>query len=445
MKTTAIAAALIAAAGATYAGATYVSSSSFERTLGEMKRESPGMHGLKLTQTEHHHGLLGSQGRLRLALDPQCVAPELDLDLAVDVRYRVRHTPGLGGVSSFEAELVLPPTTPAEVLRVIGTDVLVRASGHVGFTGNTTARFDTPQIEHRDGDTHVFVAASSGTIVGQGQASKVNWAIPRVSIDADGQQITLNGIGARAEIKDPVLGTGQSVVTVDSIVGQDLRIEGLELASSTTERGELLDSVVSPKVRQVMFQQQRFENLGATFAMRGLDTHSVRRLSEIGNSGCGEQMFTEHNLLEAESAFARLFQRGLSIALTQVGGKLPQGSVNAGIEFGLAPIAKGSYEPLINRVSARGNVEAAQGLMMPEQRDMLLDMGLAQLRGDSMSAEFSFAQGRLMINGRQDDNGFGDMIRQLFEQGDEQLVQWQDGLQKGQPALAALLPMLRAR
>jgi len=392
--------------GAGWLGASVQSGRVLEAGLNDLVGAGQGATGLAFTRLRHESGWLSSRGRVQLSLREACRGPGEHRDrVALEIEYAVSHLVRPAGLAAFSWTAQPQGETGAALARVLGAPLQLSGEGRMGFDRSLESSIAAPELKvalpagSRAGE--VRVAALEGRVRMGAQAFSLDLAVPEVTVRGAGDAVEAKRLAVALELADRARGLGSFAFTVATFASGSMTGEGLRIASHSVERGDRVDLVFAPSLKQVGRGTHVARDLELEIGVRDLHSPSVQTLQAALAEGCEFSQLPEPARARVREAVRALIQQGFSVGLTRLKGALADGRVDARLEFELPPaLSPGDAASLQGRVRARGEVSIAGGLLPAAQREMLLAMGAASEGGGVVKAAFEFAGGATRVNGR---------------------------------------------
>ncbi len=435
--------AVVFVAGATaviaWAGATWLGG---QRAADEVDSwTAPGkIHpAFVVMPVQQRTGLLSSSGSLQVTLDPNCLPGAEALPVPLKISYDVKHAPSLAGLVSFEARVSVGGEHAAAVRSVLGTDVLLTVHARMGWDDRWHYQFATPEIVIEDKGPRIHVAASTGTMHEDEGQWQLAWSLPNVAVLAEGKSLSFDGISVQSTLTDLKTGLGRSRFHIGSVRADQNRFDNLELVSESVEHDEVIDTMLEASLAGGTFERSPLGRLGMKFALNAIDAKGLKALT-TAKSACPNESLDRERLLAMERAAARIFDRGFTVAISDVGGSFDGNAAGGAFEFALASDTVDKPRPLVERISVNGNLAVDGELLAQPQRSAFVSSGFVVETPSGLRAEVSYKEGHLRINGALEPDGVGDMIFMLLSRGDDMVAHWRAGLARGESLLHEMIP-----
>ena len=402
---------------------------------------------VRLVVVDREQGLASSSGTVRVSFNGACLGEELEsLELAALVRYQISHLPGLQGLSSYSADLVLEGGAAELLQSASGAAVALHLDSVLGFNARWASRFTTPALDFPRDDLRVQVAASAGEFTQKGQAGAFAWQLPTVMISADAGRFDMQGLSLAGYVDDHELGLGKQTFALASMTGQGagmgggFRMQGLRMDYETRAEAGVVSSQVRPSLTLLEAANESFQDLSASMVWDGLDEQALRAINRATANHCQTQI-SDEQLQQIEQALLRLIDRGASFSINDLQGRQSQNRFGATMRIALA----GSEQPgsaarqsLRDRLSVTADLRVSDGLVPPPLQEMVLGEGYARQVGDALAASLSLNKGALVLNNEPDAFGLEQTTDMFLAIGDESLQTWRQQIDSGNGPLMAL-------
>jgi len=405
----AVAAGVVALGAAGWLGASVYTGRSVQALLADLAADDPAAKGLSFGQLRHETGLLASSGQVNVLWREACGAPGgRAAQQALEVSYEVSHLIGPDGLARFSWKAKPTGEAGAALARVFGQEARLSGEGKVTFGSVVQSSVSMPELvaslpasgSPQPGE--VRLAAASGRLQFDRQALSIDLGSPRLLLQGAGQAVELKGIALDVDLSDRARGLGTLALSAEAFSAGRVSGEGLRLASSVAERGDRIDILFSPSVREVRAGEPIARQMDLEFGLRNLHAPSLRTLESLLTESCDLSELPEPSRARLGEAIRTLLAQGFSAGVSRLKGGLREGSVDGRLDIELKPSGPAPAAPdaLGARLRASGELNLAGALLPAPQKQMLLSMGIATESGGGLKASFEYGDGVLRANGR---------------------------------------------
>ena len=370
------------------------------RTLAAELQALAATHGqgeLRIRNLVHEAGWLTSKGALDVEWRNQC-ADNPEGPTVLHLEYNARHLPDMQGLTRLEWAATSGGAAAGAASRWLGGGKLT-GTGWAGYDGNLSTDMQLPELTMNAEGESLQVTPSKGRMLLGPTSLKFDWTFERMALRGNGKALEAKQIALRLDLSNRTVGTGRMAVDIDSMSTSDLTLQGLRLASETTEHAARLDSKVTESVRSLQFMGQNLQDMVLEAEVKGVHTASVQAISKVFGETCGLQNATADERQQLRAAFQKLLASGFSMGIPKLQGRGNEGSLDGKLLITLAP-AQGDAVALANQLSSSGQITIKGKLMPPDQRAFAMSTGYATEVPDGVQAAFEYSTGVLKVSGK---------------------------------------------
>lgn len=370
------------------------------RTLAAELQALAATHGqgeLRIRNLAHEAGWLSSKGALDVEWRNQC-ADNPEGPAVMHLEYSARHVPDLQGLTRLEWSATPGGAAVGAASQWLGGSKLT-GTGRAGYDGTLSTDMQLPELTMNAEGESLQVTPSKGRMVLGKTSLQFDWTFERMALRGNGKALEAKQIALQLDLNNRTVGTGRMAVDIESISTADLTLQGLRVASETSERADRLDSRVIESVRSVQFMGQSLKDLVLEAEVKGVHTASVQTISKVFGESCGLQNATADEQQQLRAAIQKLLASGFSMGIPKLQGSGHEGSLDGKLLLTLAP-AQGDAVALAHQLSTSGQLTIKGKLMPPEQRAFAMSTGYATEVPDGVQAAFEYDKGVLKVSGK---------------------------------------------
>lgn len=354
----------------------------------------------RVDRVDHHRGLIQSDGQIGITYRPGCAAqPDEEEDISLELHYSVTHLPLHVGWASVQWRITPRGESAKPFEALFGTGAALSGQGAIRYSGAFSTDLNLPRVDWRRAGETLELAPSRGTLTVRDSALDLEWAMERAVARAHGQALEIKGLTLAVDLKDRYKGTGSGTLAVAQASTGLGSLDGLSIEMSSLEQGDRLDSTFTTAIHRIEGGGKTLSDLRMQWALRGLHTASAETLMRIAQDSCGLEALTAQERKTAGQALESLLVKGFSFGMPQLAGATTGGTLKGSFMVELAA-AKGNTPALAEQLRANGQLELTGQALTPEQREMAVATGFAQLQGEGLLASFDYSRGLLKVNQR---------------------------------------------
>lgn len=354
----------------------------------------------KITQLKHERGLLSSKGEAEVSFTPGCAAEVDESDkLSVKVAYNLAHLPLPTGAARFDWQATPQGDTADAFKELFGSATALTGAGSVGITGALYTDMKLPEVSMRKSRESVQITPSTGFLRVKDKALGFGWKMERAVVRSSGEAVEVKDIVLDVDLDNRYLGTGSARFAMAHVSTSAGTMEGFELSSKATEKGDRLDFTFTPSIKKIEAKGQVLSDMALEMAVKGLDTKSIETLSTLFEASCGMDAMTADESKRVGEALNTVLAKGFSLGIPTLKGKAKEGKID-GVLLIDVQAAKGGKPSLEAQLKSNGRLDVGGQALTDEQRKMAVAMGAAVEMGDGLRASFEYADGLLKLNGR---------------------------------------------
>ncbi|MBQ0934191.1 DUF945 family protein [Ideonella paludis] len=366
----------------------------------------------KITQLKHERGLLSSKGEAEVSFTPGCAADVgEDEKLVVKVAYTLAHLPLPTGAARFDWQATPQGDTADAFKELFGAANALSGAGSVGMTGAIYTDMKLPEVAMRKSRESVQITPSTGFLRVKDKALGFGWKMERAVVRSSGEAVEVKDIVLDVDLDNRFLGTGSARFAMAHVSTSAGTMEGFELSSKATEKGDRLDFTFTPSIKKIEAKGQVLSDMALEMAIKGLDTKSIETISTLFDASCGLDALTADESKRLGDALNTVLTKGFSMGIPTLKGKAKDGKIDGELLVEVQA-AKGGKPSLEAQLKSSGRLDVGGQALTDEQRKMAVGLGAAVEQGDGLRASFEYADGLLKLNGRSiDASGFQAALR----------------------------------
>lgn len=400
-------------AGAAWVGSGVWAGMKAEDALKAMQSapQKPGA-SWKITQLKHERGLLSSKGEAEVSFTPGCAADLDDSDkLSVKIAYTLAHLPLPTGAARFDWQATPQGDTADAFKELFGSANALTGAGSVGMTGAVYTDMKLPEVSMRKSRESVQITPSTGFLRVKDKALGFGWKMERAVVRSSGEAVEVKDIVLDVDLDNRFLGTGSARFAMAHVSTSAGTMEGFELTSKASEKGDRLDFTFTPSIKKIEAKGQVLSDMALEMAVKGLDTKSIETISTLFDASCGLDSMTADESKRLGEALNTVLTKGFTMGIPTLKGKAKEGKIDGELLVDVQA-AKGGKPSMEAQLKSNGRLDVGGQALTDEQRKMAVAMGAAVEHGDGLRASFEYADGLLKLNGRSiDASGFQAALR----------------------------------
>ena len=284
-------------------------------------------------------------------------------------------------------------------------------TGSVGMTGAIYTDMKLPEVAMRKSRESVQITPSTGFLRVKDKALGFGWKMERAVVRSSGEAVEVKDIVLDVDLDNRFLGTGSARFAMAHVSTSAGTMEGFELSSKATEKGDRLDFTFTPSIKKIEAKGQVLSDMALEMAIKGLDTKSIETISTLFDASCGLDALTADESKRLGQALNTVLTKGFSMGIPTLKGKAKDGKIDGELLVEVQA-AKGGKPSLEAQLKSSGRLDVGGQALTDEQRKMAVGLGAAVEQGDGLRASFEYADGLLKLNGRSiDASGFRAALR----------------------------------
>lgn len=366
----------------------------------------------KITQLKHDRGLLSSKGEAEVSFTPGCAADVGEDDkLSVKIAYNMAHLPMPTGAARFDWQATPQGDTADAFKELFGSANALTGAGSVGMTGAVYTDMKLPEVSMRKSRESVQITPSTGFLRVKDKSLGFGWKMERAVVRSSGEAVEVKDIVLDVDLDNRFLGTGSARFAMAHVSTSAGTMEGFELSSKASEKGDRLDFTFTPSIKKIEAKGQVLSDLALEMAVKGLDTKSIETISTLFDASCGLDAMTADESKRLGEALNTVLTKGFSMGIPTLKGKAKDGKIDGELLIDVQA-AKGGKPSMEAQLKSNGRLDVGGQALTADQRKMAVAMGAAVEHGDGLRASFEYADGLLKLNGRSiDASGFQAALR----------------------------------
>lgn len=385
--------------GAAWIGASAYAGKAAEAELRRLVAESMASKSFRLTNLDHHGGLLGSEGSVDLSLVDECEDPGAAPYFTARVSYQFSNLITPTSRARFEWKVEPTGEAKAAFQQFFGGQATLEGKGKVGLGGNLRSDMNLPEMKWADSGVVVTVSSSTGFIDASKDTLAVDWTTPKISMRGNGEALEAAGLGMQMDLTSVKRGLGSFSLSLDKLATDKGSAEGMQITSEVVARGDRLDMTITPNVKSISGGGKNFKDLVIQIAINGLHANSIEHLLALSQSSCNFRNLTQDEEKAMRASVRTLLFEGFSAGIQKIGGTVDGDSLDGKLMVELVKTT-GSEFKLEAALRSNGNLLLKGKHLDPDSKKTLVSLGFATETPEGMMAEFSYADGLLKVNGK---------------------------------------------
>jgi len=413
-----VAAGALGFAGLAEIGFAYYSSNTLKSELETLsKPAADAVSDYQLRNLKHDAGIFASSGAVDLELRSHCDDGDAPAPVGLRVEYSVSHLPGLKSLNQFTWTLTPLDASKTHWKQLFGSVAALQANGMLTYGGLIRSDMQLPAIAVKASGYSLQVPASNGTLAMGKLALAFKWNFERMVLRGHGEAVELKQLALEMDLQNRKRGLGTLGFSMGSLGTSTLSMEGLKIASTTTEANDRLNSKIRQSVSKLQVAGQELNDLSLELAVNGVEAQSAESLGTLFSATCGFRNMTVDEGKRMRVALKNVLAAGFSVGVTQLTASSGKGSIDGRIMVELLP-SKGAELSLADQLKSSASLVVKGNFVPDGLRDMALATGYVSTTADGLKTGYEFADGLVTVNGKTFDAG---MVRSRFDEASQSL------------------------
>jgi len=413
-----VAAGVLGLAGLAEIGFAYYSSNTLKSELEALSQPAAdAVSDYQLRNLRHEAGVLASSGAVDLELRSHCDDGDTPAPVGLRVEYSVSHLPGLKSLNQFTWTLSPLEASKAHWKQLFGSVAALQANGTLTYGGLIRSEMQLPAIAMKSSGYSLQVPASNGTLAMGKLELAFKWGLERMILRGHGEAVELKQLALEMDLQNRKRGLGTLGFSIGSLGTSALSMEGIKIASTTTEANDRLSSKIRQSVSKLQVLGQEMNNLSLELAVNGVEAQSAESLGTLFRATCGFRNMTLDEGKRMRVALKSLLAAGFSVGVTQLTASSSKGGVEGRIMVELLP-SKGGELSLADQLKSSASLVVKGNFVPDGLRDMALATGYVSSTADGLKTGYEYADGLVTVNGKTFDAG---MLRSRFDEASDSL------------------------
>ena len=373
-----------------------------EKTLVAFVDQLPARSPMRVVDLKHSRGLMVSTGQFTIHYaDPQAQgANRPDLVTAV-MNYEIDHHVSRSHMAAFTWKLTPTDSFGEKIKALFATDFNVEGKGTVNWQGVAQSDFSAPALRYEQGTDVLALGPWQGDMLMNGPIFNFLVQSPSVDIKSQDTFLKVKNMSFKVDLVDRLNGVGASILAIDEVSFPTTQVNGLTFKASNALNQGYLNFEVEKKIKKVEFVGQIVTDVDATLSVKHLNQQSINELSNIMNETGNFDNLSAKQQAIVQAATIRLISDGFSVSIPKLQAQTERGMVEGNALFDLsANLANPNSFDAAQQVKAEGKVTVARMIMPPEYEGLVQMLGLATRSEKGLQSQFSLADGKLLVNGR---------------------------------------------
>jgi uncharacterized protein YdgA (DUF945 family) len=373
-----------------------------EKTLIAFIDELPARSPMRVVDLKHNRGLMVSTGQFTIHYaDPQARgANRPDLVTAV-MSYEIDHHVSRSHMAAFIWKLTPTDTFGEKIKALFTTEFNVEGQGTVNWQGVAQSDFAAPALRYEQGTDVLAFGPWQGDMLMNGAIFNFLVQSPSVDIKSKDTFLNVKNMSFKVNLIDRLNGVGASVLAIDEVSFPTTQVNGITFKVSNALNQGYLNFEVEKQIKKVEFVGQTVTDVDATLSVKHLNQQSINELSNVMNESGNFDNLSAKQQAIVQAATIRLIADGFSVSIPKIQAQTERGMVEGNSLFDLsANLANPNSFDAAKQVKAEGKVTVARMIMPPEYEGLVQMLGLATRSGKGLQSQFSLADGKLLVNGR---------------------------------------------
>lgn len=383
---------------ATWLAAGVFAGATFEREIVAFAARPSSETGVRLTGIRHEAGFFESAGGFTAEIVGDCAGGALPRGVAVSVAYTASHLPLPGSMARIEWQARLADPAPAG-----RAEASIAALGHasIDHAGRFRSTFSLPELSLANGAARLALEPSTGSFSAGPGGFSLDWRLARLTARGPTGAAELDGVSVSVEAAET---QGDAVLAVERLSTSYGLAEGLHLSIGASADDERLDTRLAFAMKTASALGRSARDLGVDARVTGLERRAASAAAKLLIARCGTASMTQEERQRFREAVRSLFARGFGIAVPGASVAVDEVGVqgNLRIEAGGSG-SRDSPVALARTLRVGGALSIHAVKPYREQADLAIARGLLRENASGLETNFEYADGRLRLNGREQD------------------------------------------
>ncbi len=407
--------ALVLVAG--WAGASWSTQRAVANKLRDAALIDPSS-GIRVATTQSHFGLLQAWGEMDILLHPQCLgtsaAQAADTKIA-HLTYQVNQGFNPFGARHIHWQMdVAPPAdlatgpsalptaalTPPPPAKPPVVVLVAQGDGTLDADGNTDQQITLAPNATLMGATRLTMTPIDvHARVVPAKSVKVDVVWPSIHV-ANRESVDIKNVAAHIEMNGSRY-DGTSAFSIDDITSRQLTAHGFRAEATMKADKDILGAKVTYRLASAKAGNKSLSNLGLDVSFDGIAIADLQRLNSAADGRCGVQ-HTAAGTPDTQAltaAITQVLRRGFHVAIDKVSGTLEDGSVDGATQLEVLATPDGQPLNAAKMLKASGHLRLKGDSVMPAGREEMVQRHFLVADGDAVTSEFTFVDGKLVVNG----------------------------------------------
>jgi len=373
-----------------------------EKTLIAFINQLPERSPMRVVDLKHNRGLMASSGQFTIHYaDPQAQGTNRpDLVTAV-VNYEVDHLMSWTYMAEFTWHLTPADAFGENLKTLFGTNFNVSGQGTVDWQGATQSDFAAPALRYEQGTDLLALGPWQGDMLMNGPIFNLFIESPAVDIQSQDTFLKVTNMSFKVDLTDRLNGVGASTLKIEDVSFPTTNVQGFTFKASNELNQGFLNFEVEKQIKKVEFVGQTVTDVDVALSVKHLNQQSINELSNVLNQTGNFDNLTAEQQQIVQAATVRLIEDGFAVSIPKLQAQTERGMIEGSSVFNLSA---NTVDPNVfdaaKQVKAEGKLTVARMIMPPEYEGLVQMLGLATRSDKGLQSQFSFVDGKLLVNGR---------------------------------------------